>query len=47
VDIRGRDLRSAVRDMQQAVGEKVKLAARLFEFRGPASSNFSNAPRPG
>ena len=32
VDVRGRDLRSAVRDMQRAVAERGEAAARLFDL---------------
>jgi Cu(I)/Ag(I) efflux system membrane protein CusA/SilA len=46
VDLRGRDLRSAVHDMQAAVARDVKLRPAT-RSRGPASSSTSNARRRG
>jgi Cu(I)/Ag(I) efflux system membrane protein CusA/SilA len=45
VDIRGRDLKSAVIDMQTAVAEQVKLPAG-YSVSGRASSSSWSAPRP-
>ena len=45
VDIRGRDLKSAVQDMQKVVAEQVKLPPG-YSVSCRASSSFWSAPRP-